>query len=156
LQDMSARHNDDRYHHEAMKLGDLVTDLYGAFVAWGSLYGDTDDGEEQRMRQERVTDLLKELFTRYLPQSIWIEKTDRKKIECFIGKAEDLYGRFSKEIKEMGYPQVRSNIAYRVSKDLGPLRKEAEACLGAEMSGTHKDRRSGRLRAIREEAQEKE
>lgn len=142
---MEARRAADDRHHARVQIGELIRRLYGAFVLWVSVYEDTDDGNEQDARQEQVSYLLSELSVRYLPQSVWIEKTDRKKIEGFIDKAEDLYAMLSEEIEKHGYPQVRSNVASRVSKELGPLRREAEASLGVEAPASRRQRRSGRL-----------
>lgn len=140
MQHTEAMYHADHGRNAETQIGYLVAKAYGAFVAWGSLYEDTDYGEEQRMRQDRVVDLLTELSTCYLPQSIWLEKSDRKKIEDFIKRAKDLYESFSEEIREQGYPQVRSNIAYRVSKQLGPLKREAETSIEFKASDTRKHR----------------
>ena len=40
-----------------------LASLYRGFVAWVSLYGDTDNRDEQDLRRERVARLLEELAT---------------------------------------------------------------------------------------------
>jgi hypothetical protein len=136
----------DHRHRATARVGDLTRELYGAFVAWGSAYDDADEGADQEARQARVAELLGEAYVRFLPQSVWIEKAGRKKVEEFIARAEELYARFSREIAARGYTRVRSDLARRVSKELGPLKREAEASLGVEIPGR---RRRGRRRGLR-------
>ncbi len=140
MQNTESMYHADYGHDAEVQIGYLVTKVYGAFIMWVSSYEDTADGREQNIRQSRVADLLTELSASYLPHSIWIQKSDRKKIEDFIKKAKVLYERFSEEIREQGYPKVRSKISYRVSKQLGPLKREAETSLEFKASDTRKHR----------------
>jgi hypothetical protein len=102
-------------------------------VGWASLYGDTDDPDE-RERRERVFHLLDEFSKQYLPRSVWLTETNRKKIETFISKAEELCSEFCAEIDERGYHRVRRRMEKRVSKKLRPLKTEAESGLEAELA----------------------
>ena len=92
-----------------------LTVLYRGFVGWASLYGDMDDPDELE-RRERVVLLLDESTKQYLPRSMWLAETNRKKIETFIGKAEELCSEFSAEIEARGYHRVRRSMEKRVSK----------------------------------------
>jgi hypothetical protein len=107
--------------------------LYRGFVGWASLYGDTDDPDELE-RRERVVHLLDEFSKQYLPRSMWLMETNRKKIETFISKAEELCSEFSAEIDARGYHRVRRSMEKRVSKKLRPLKTEAESGLEAELA----------------------
>jgi hypothetical protein len=105
--------------------------LYRGFVGWASLYGDTDDPDELE-RRDRVVHLLDEFSKQCLPRSMWVLETNRKKIETFISKAEELCSEFSAEIEARGYHRVRRSMEKRVSKKLRPLKTEAESGLEAE------------------------
>ena len=119
--------------------------LYRGFVAWASLYGEVEDSEE-RERRERVVELLNELYNGYLPRSLWLTEANRKKMEDFMQKSEDLYSEFCASIEERGYEKARAGMAKRVSKRLGPLKKDVESSLEAELSGEHRAGWRGRLR----------
>jgi hypothetical protein len=110
-----------------------LTRLYRGFVGWASLYGDTDDPDELE-RRERVVHLLDEFSKQYLPRSMWLMETNRKKIETFISKAEELSSEFSAEIDARGYHRVRRSMDKRISKKLRPLKTEAESGLEAELA----------------------
>ena len=105
--------------------------LYRSFVAWASLYGDVDDRDE-RDRRDRVSRLSRELSNGYLARSMWLGEGTRKKIEAFIEKSEDLYSEFCADIEERGYTGTRASMTARISRKLGPLRKEIEADLETE------------------------
>jgi hypothetical protein len=108
--------------------------LYRGFVLWTSLYGETDPGEE-RERREQVDRLL-ELFSRsYLPRSMWLAGETRDRIEDFAEKSREMRERFSAEVEEKGYEEVRAVMARRVSKKLGPARKQVDLALETELSG---------------------
>lgn len=113
----------------------LLARLYRGFVWWGSLYEDADLPYEQERRREEVVGLLGEFTGNYLARSVWFEGGTRKKIERFIDKSEDLYSDFVADIVDRGYARTRPLMANRVSKELGPLRKEAEASLEGELTG---------------------
>jgi hypothetical protein len=77
---------------------------------------------------------------------MWVEQATRKKIEKFIGKSRDLYSDFVADIIEQGYPRTRAIMANRVSKELGPLKREAEAALDLETAETSQPRWRKRAR----------
>jgi hypothetical protein len=130
-------------HRAVAEIRRDLSRLYRGFVAWASLYGEVDDRDE-RERREHVVALLDELSNGYLPQSVWLTQGSRKKIENFVQRSGDLCSEFSAQVEEQGYERVRAKMARRVSKKLGPLRKDVESDLEAELSGT---RRAGwRLR----------
>src|SRR5215210_9267394 len=116
------------------ELRNLLAGLYRSFVAWGSLYGDLDLRYEQERRREEVVGLLDELPGQYLARSMWVEQATRKKIEKFIEKSRDLYSDFVADIIEQGYPRTRAAMANRVSRELGSLKKEADAALNLELA----------------------
>lgn len=118
---------------------ELLARVYRGFVAWGSLYGDVGVREE-RERGERVSALIGELANSYAPRSLWLEEGTRKKIEGFIRKSDDLCSRFSADVAENGYEKARAGITRRVSKELGPLRREAEIGLEDELAGPRQSR----------------
>lgn len=137
----------ERRERAVAEVRELLARVYRGFVAWGSLYGDVD-AREERERRERVSALIGELTNGYAPRSLWLEEGTRKKIENFIRKSDDLCSRFSAEVQEYGYEKARADITRRVSKELGPLRKEAETGLEAELSGPRQSRwRLGPFRA---------
>jgi hypothetical protein len=106
-----------------------LASLYRGFVAWVSLYGDTDNRDEQDLRRERVARLLEEFSNGYLARSMWLGAGARKRVKAFISKSESLYSEFSTAIEERGYAQARARMAHRISRELGPLRREAESVL---------------------------
>jgi hypothetical protein len=110
-----------------------LAELYRAFVWWTSLYGDVDDHYEKEKR-ERVIDLLDELSNQYLPRSVWLREGCRKKVENFVRRSEELCSEFSAEIEERGYPRVKRSMERRVSKQLRPLKTDAESGLEAELA----------------------
>ena len=114
----------------------LLARLYRGFVWWGSLYEDADLAYEQERRREEIVWLLGELSCNYLARSVWLEGGTRKKVERFIDKSEDLYSDFVADIVDRGYARTRDAMASRVSRELGPLRREAEASLEGELAGS--------------------
>ncbi len=119
--------------------------LYRGFVAWASLYGDVEDRDEQE-RRDQVVELLDGLYNGYLPRSVWLTEANRKKMEGFVQRSEDFYSEFCAAIEERGYEKVRARMAKRVSKKLGPLKKDVESSLEAELSGEHRAGLRGRMR----------
>jgi hypothetical protein len=129
-----------------VELRNLLTRLYRNFVAWGSSYADLDLRREQERSREEVVGLLGEFPGQYLARSMWLEPATRKKIDRFIEKSEDLYSDFVADIMERGYPRTRAVMANRVSRELGSLKKEADAALNVELTGTPQPRWRKRLR----------
>ncbi len=127
-----------------MEIRKHLAGLYRGFVWWASLYGDVDHHYEKE-RRELVVGLLDELSNQYLPRSVWLTESSRKKVENFVRRSEELCSEFSAEIEERGYPQVRRSMERRVSKKLRPLKTEAEAGLEAELAEPRPGWR-GRLR----------
>ena len=136
-----------RRHRAVADIRRDLAKLYRGFVAWASLYGDVDDRDE-RERRERVFELLDRLYNCYLPRSVWLTEGNRKKVEGFVQRSEELCSEFSAAIEERGYEKVRARMAKRVSKKLGPLKKDVESDLEAELSGARPGWR-GRLRGSR-------
>jgi hypothetical protein len=137
----------ERREQVVAEVRDLLARLYRAFVAWGSMYGGLDLRDEQELRREEVVRLLGEFPGQYLSRSVWLEQGTRKKIKRFIDKSEDLYSDFVAEIVDRGYAQTRDVMAARVSKELGPLRKDAEASLESKLlAGAREARWRRRLR----------
>ena len=143
----AGRNLTERRELAAAEVRALLTQLYRSFVLWGSVYEDADHHDEPGEMKERVARLLGEFPGHYLPRTVWLEESTRKKVEAFLKKSEGLYRELSAEIEQQGYAQVRARIAKRVSKELGPLRKEAESGLEAELAGT-RPRWRRRLRTI--------
>jgi hypothetical protein len=127
------------------EIQERLAKLYRGFVAWASLYGDVQDQDEQE-RRNQVTELLDELYNGYLPRSLWLTEANRKKMEGFVQRAEDLHSEFCTAIEERGYEKFRASMAKRVSKKLGPFKKDVESCLEAELSDEHRAGWRGRLR----------
>ena len=123
----------ERRRSAVVEIREHLARLYRGFVGWASLYGDGDDHDE-RERRERVVLLLDELSKQYLPRSVWLMEGNRKKIENFLSRAEELCSEFSTEIEERGYHRVRRSMEKRVSKKLRPLKTEAESGLEAELT----------------------
>jgi hypothetical protein len=123
----------ERRRSAVAEIRDDLTKLYRGFVGWASLYGDMDDPDELE-RRERVVLLLEEFSKQYLPRSVWISEGNRKKIENYLSKAEELCSEFSAEIEARGYHRVRRSMEKRVSKKLRPLKTEAESGLEAELT----------------------
>lgn len=123
----------ERRQSAVVEIREHLTRLYRGFVGWASLYGDTDDPDELE-RRERVVHLLDEFSKQYLPRSMWLMETNRKQIETFISKAEELCSEFSAEIEARGYHRVRRSMEKRVSKKLRPLKTAAESGLEAELA----------------------
>lgn len=118
--------------------------LYRSFVLWASLYGEAD-AREERERRERVDELL-EVFSRsYLPRSMWLADGTREKIEDFAEKSREMRERFSVEVEERGYEEVRAVMARRVSKKLGTARKQVDLALETELTGPKPSRWRARL-----------
>lgn len=111
----------------------LLARLYRGFVLWVSLYEDEELPLEQERRRGEVARLLGEFSGNYLARSVWFEGGTRKKVERFMDKSEDLYADFVADIVDGGYARTRPAMADRVSRELGPLRKEAEASLEGEL-----------------------
>lgn len=129
----------ERRRRAVAEVRELLARVYRGFVAWGSLYGDVDVGEELE-RRERVSALIGELTNGYAPRSLWLEEGTRKKIENFIRKSDDLCSRFSADVDENGYEKARPAITRRVSKELRSLKKEVEICLEGELAGPRQSR----------------
>ena len=140
------RTTEDRYDQRERRgqavaeVRDLLARLYRGFVWWGSLYEDADLGHEQERRREEVVGLLGEFNGYYLARSVWLEQGTRRKIKRFIDKSEGLYSNFVADIVDQGYARTRDVMANRVSKELGPLKKEADAALDVELAGNHQRR----------------
>ena len=132
----AGRDRTERGERAAAEVRDLLAQLYRSFVLWGSVYGDADHHDEQDEMEERVARLLGEFSGHYLPRTVWLEEATRKKVEAFLKKSEGLYRELSAGIEQHGYAQVRATMASRISKELGPLRKDAESVLEAEVAGT--------------------
>ena len=130
----------ERRGQAVAEVRDLLARLYRGFVWWGSLYEDADLGHEQERRREEVVGLLGEFNGYYLARSVWLEQGTRRKIKRFIDKSEGLYSNFVADIVDQGYARTRDVMANRVSKELGPLRKEAEASLESELEGNRQPR----------------
>ena len=111
----------------------MIARPYREFIAWGTLYDVHNRGEQARKR-EQVASSLDDLQNRYLPRSMWLEQGTRKKIEDYMEKARTLFEDLSKGVEDLGYARVRSDIVRRATKELGPLRREVEAALGAELA----------------------
>jgi hypothetical protein len=122
-----------RHRSAVVEVRKHLAELYRAFVWWTSLYGDVEDHYEKEKR-ERVIDLLDELSNQYLPRSVWLTEGCRKKVETFVRRSEELCSEFSAEIEERGYPRVKRSMERRVSKQLRPLKTEAESGLEAELA----------------------
>ncbi len=114
------------YGETVSKLQNPLSNLYQSFIAWSSLYDAVDYQSEQEQRKEQVDRLLDEFRNLYLPQSVWMDRKDRKTIERFIEKCESLRSEFTDDIQERGYVEARADMADRVSGELGPLKKEIE------------------------------
>ncbi len=119
------RSRTERRRSAVVEIREHLARLYRGFVGWASLYGDIDDPDELE-RRERVIRLLDEFSKQYLPRSMWLTETNRKKIETFIGKAEELCSDFCAEIDARGYHRVRRSMEKRASKKQRPLEAEAE------------------------------
>jgi hypothetical protein len=140
----AGRGQSDRRQRAVGEVRSLLAQLYRGFVLWGSLYEDLDREHEQM--RERVATLSGEFSSQYLARSMWLGQTTRKKIDRFTEKACSLHSDFSAEIREQGYPRTRAVMANRVSRELGPLKKEADAALYVELAGNHQRRWPGRWR----------
>jgi hypothetical protein len=125
---------------------EMLARLYRGFVWWSSLYEDADLRFEQERRREEVGGMLGEFPGQFLSRSMWLEQGTRKKIKRFIEKSEDLYSEFVADIVDLGYTRTRDVMADRVSGELRPLKKEAEASLENELAGTRQPPWRKRLR----------
>ena len=123
----------ERRHSAVAEIQADLTKLYRGFVGWASLYGDVEDNDELE-RRDRVVLLIDEFSRQYLPRSMWLMEGNRKKIETFLAKAEELCSEFSAEIEGRGYHRVRRSMEKRVSNKLRPLKTEAESGLEAELA----------------------
>ena len=108
--------------------------LYRGFVLWTSMYGEVD-AREERERRERVDQLIEGFTRSYLPRSMWLQDETRDKIEDFTEKSREMRDRFSAEMEEKGYEEARAGMARRVSKKLGPVRKQVDSALETELAG---------------------
>jgi hypothetical protein len=133
----------ERRQRAVGEIQERLAKLYRGFVAWASLYGEDRD---ERERRERVVELLDDLHNGYLPRSVWLTEANRRKIEGFVQRSEELYSEFCAAIEEWGYENFRAGMAKRVSKKLGPLKKDVESSLEAELSDGHRAGWRGRLR----------
>lgn len=130
---MNTRYNQIMGYGETVsKLQNPLSNLYKSFIAWSSLYDAVDYQSEQEQRKEQVDRLLDEFRNLYLPQSVWMDRKDRKTIERFIEKCESLRSEFTDDIQERGYVEARAGMTDRVSGELGPLKKEIESNLQPE------------------------
>lgn len=127
------------------ELRTLLARPYRDFIAWSSVY-EAADGDEQERRREQVAASLANLSRGYLPRSMWLEPGTRKKIEAFIEEANALLDELSENVEKRGYGRARASIARRVTRELGPLRKEAETGLETELAQPEPGRWRGRLR----------
>ena len=143
----AGRDRSARRARAAAEVRERLTQLYRSFVLWGSVYGGTDHCDEQDEMRERVARLLGEFSGHYLPRTVWLEESTRKKVEVFLKRSETLYLELCAEIEQQGYARVRARMAKRVSKELGPLRKDAESDLEAAAAGA-RPRWRRRLRGI--------
>ena len=134
----AGRRQSDRRQRAVVEVRGLLAQLYRSFVLWGSFYEDLDREHEQM--RERVAAHSDAFSSQYLARSMWLGQTTRKKIDRFTDKARSLHSDFSAEIREQGYPRTRAVMANRVSKELGPLKKEADAALDVELAGNHQRR----------------
>ena len=107
--------------------------LYRGFVWWTSLHGEVNDDYERENR-ERVVELLDELSNQYLPRSVWLAESSRKRVKNFVRMSEELCSEFSAEIEARGYPRVRRSMERRVGKKLRGLKTEADSALEAELT----------------------
>ena len=115
---------------------DRLIEVYGSFVAWSSAYADenVDYLDEPTQRREQVAKRLSELSDYYFPRAVWLDHRTCRSVEQFIEEAEGLYPELAEEIKKRGYSRrVRTNMAERVSAELGPLKREAVAYLREEL-----------------------
>ncbi len=144
----AGRNRTARRGRAAAEVRERLAQLYRSFVLWGSVYGGADHRDEQDAMRERVAKLLGEFSAHYLPRTVWLEEATRKKVEVFLERSEGLYRELCAEIEQQGYAHVRARMAKRVSKELGPLRKDAESDLEAEAAGTRHPRWRRRLRGI--------
>lgn len=140
-----ARSRVERRRSAVVEIREHLARLYRGFVGWASLYGEVDDREELE-RRERVVGLLDELSKQYLPRSVWLMDANRKKIENYVSRAEELCSEFSAEIEERGYSRVRRGMEKRVSRKLRPLKTEAEAGLETELAEPRRQGWRDRLR----------
>ena len=69
---------------------------------------------------------------------MWLMEPNRKKIETFISKAEELCSECTAEIKARGYHRVRRGMEKRVGKKLGPPKTATESGLEAELAETRR------------------
>ena len=133
----------ERLHRAVGEIRQDLVGLYRAFVAWASLYEDVREGDE-RERRERVAGLLEELSNGCLPRSVWLTEATRRKVEAFLRRSGDLLSELSAEVEERGCE--RAGMARRVSKKLGPLKKDLDSDLGAELAPARRAGWRGRLR----------
>ena len=127
------------------EMRELLARPYRALISWGSLY-DVSDEEEQERRKEQISRSLAELSNQYLPRSMWLEPETRKKVEAFMERAGQLFEELARDVQARGYARARADIARRVTRELGPLRREVEAGLGAELAEPVESRWRERLR----------
>jgi hypothetical protein len=135
----------DRRRSAVVEIRKHLAGLYRSFVWWASLYGEVDDHYEKE-RREQVVGLLDELSNQYLPRSVWLSEGSRKKVENFVRRSEELCSEFSAEIEERGYPLVKRSMERRLSKQLRPLKTEAESGLQAELAEPRRPSWRERLR----------
>jgi hypothetical protein len=122
----AGRGRTERRERAAAEVRGQLAGLYRSFVAWASLYGDVDDRDE-RDRRDQVSGLTRTLSNGYLARSMWLEEGTRRKIEAFIEKSENLYSEFCADVEKQGYTRTRASMATRVSRKLGPPKREIES-----------------------------
>jgi hypothetical protein len=135
----------ERRRRAVGEIQERLDKLYRGFVAWASLYGDMENRDE-RERRDRVVELLDDLHNGYFPRSVWLTEANRKQMEGFVQRSSGLYSEFCAAIEERGYENFRAGMAKRVSKELGPLKKDVGSSLEAELSGEHRAGWRARLR----------
>ncbi len=113
--------------------------LYRGFVLWASMYGETD-AREERERREQVDRLLDQFSGSYLPRSMWLAVPTRETIEDFAEKSREMRERLGAEVEAKGYEEVRAAMARRVTKKLGPARKQVDLALETELAGPRPSR----------------
>ena len=81
-----------------------------------------------------MDELIEQFSRSYLPRSMWLAGETRDRIEDFAHRSREMRERFSSEVEEKGYEKVRSGMARRVSKKLGPARKQVDLALETELA----------------------
>jgi hypothetical protein len=109
--------------------------LYRGYVLWASMYDEADAPRAERERREPVDHLLALFSGCYLLRSMWLAGETRETIEDFAEKNREMRERFSAEIEAKGYEEVRAVMSRRVSKKLGPARRQVDLALETGLAG---------------------